>query len=349
MSNIVFGFCLPIFAWPGAGLFRTPAWATLDAQRCIQLGVLAERLGYGSLWVADHLMLGADEAILEGWTTLAALAGMSQAQGGRAKLGIIHYNHVFRHPAFTAKMVSTLDQISNGRMIHFVDFGNNSREYLAYGMYHDDASEQARRHRIAQMIEGLDLTLALWQSDEPVTFKGQHYSTHNAVCTPKPVQEKIPIWMGEVWPGIVEATVKYADGWNTVPVPMPELRRRLAMLQAECDKQGRDIATLEKTLEIQVLIAPTLAGLREKLRGMLALVPEGQTITEQLQAFVSGDTDELPDEMKHSWWAGTPEQVIARVRECVGLGFTHFMLWFVDAPDDSGLRLFAERVMPRFA
>ena len=134
MKNIQFGFCLPIFAWPGAALFRTPAWGRLDAQRCMQLGVLAEQLGYGSLWVADHLMLGAEEAILEGWTTLAALAGMSEAQGGRAKLGIIHYNNVFRHPAFTAKMVSTLDQISNGRMIHCVDFGNNSREYLAYGV-----------------------------------------------------------------------------------------------------------------------------------------------------------------------------------------------------------------------
>ena len=83
----------------------------------MQMGALADELGYDSLWVADHLMLGKDEAILEGWTTLAALAGMTR----RAQLGIIHYNSVFRHPAFTAKMVSTLDQISNGRMIHFVD------------------------------------------------------------------------------------------------------------------------------------------------------------------------------------------------------------------------------------
>ena len=58
-----FGFCLPIFAWPGAGLFRAPAWPALDARRCMALGRLADELGYASLWVADHLMLGAEEAI----------------------------------------------------------------------------------------------------------------------------------------------------------------------------------------------------------------------------------------------------------------------------------------------
>ncbi|NJM42011.1 MAG: LLM class flavin-dependent oxidoreductase, partial [Anaerolineae bacterium] len=249
--NIQFGFCLPIFAWPGPRLFRTPAWAKLDAQRCMALGKLADELGYHSLWVADHLMLGADDAILEGWTTLAALAGMTQ----QAKLGIIHYNNVFRHPAFTAKMVATLDQISGGRMIHFVDFGNNAREYLAYGLLND----LPRETRIARMIEGLELTQALWQSDAPVTFHGAHYITQNAVCTPKPLQAYVPVWMGEVWPGMVEATVKYADAWNTVPAPMDELKRRLGLLADECQKQGREYATLEKTLEIQVLIAPTLA------------------------------------------------------------------------------------------
>ena len=338
MREIQFGFCLPIFAWPGVRLFRAPAWPALDVQRCMQLGKLAEDLGYGSLWVADHLMLGADDAILEGWTTLAALAGMTQT----ARLGIIHYNNVFRHPAFTAKMVATLDQISGGRMIHFVDFGNNAREYLAYGMLEDIAREE----RIARMIEGLALTQLLWRADAPVTFHGAHYITQNAVCAPKPLQQPVPIWMGEVWPGMVEATVKYADAWNSTPAPTTELQRRLNLLADECQRQGRDFDSLEKTLEMQVLIAPTLAALREKLGRMLALAPSTETPDQQLLAFVNGETDALPDEVTTSWWAGTPEQVTTRVRECVSLGFTHFMLWFVDAPDDSGMRLFAEQVMP---
>jgi alkanesulfonate monooxygenase SsuD/methylene tetrahydromethanopterin reductase-like flavin-dependent oxidoreductase (luciferase family) len=343
MSNypIRFGFCLPIFAWPSARLFRTPGFAVLDTQRCMQLGALAEQLGYDSLWAADHLMLGHEDAILEGWTVLAAMAGMTH----KAQLGIIHYNNVFRHPAFTAKMVSTLDQISNGRMIHFVDLGNNSREYLSYGMHEDDARER----RIAQMVEGLELTLRLWSATEPLTFSGTHYFTKDAICNPKPVQEPCPkIWMGEVHPALIDATVKYADAWNSVPVPMSELRKRIEMLDEACVAAERDPKSLERTLEIQILIAPTIDALRSKLKTLLALAPSGESPLPDMAAFVSGATDELPEELRESWWAGTPDMVCDRVAECIDLGFTHFMGWFVDAPDDSGMRLFAEQVAPKF-
>ena len=56
----------------------------------------------------------------------------------------------------------------------------------------------------------------------------------------------------------------------------------------------------------------------------------------------------LPEELRESWWCGTPDMVRDRVAECIDLGFTHFMGWFVDAPDDSGMRLFAEQVAPNF-
>jgi alkanesulfonate monooxygenase SsuD/methylene tetrahydromethanopterin reductase-like flavin-dependent oxidoreductase (luciferase family) len=341
MYPIQFGFCLPIFARPSARLFRTPGFAALDTQRCMALGALAEELGYDSIWAADHLMLGQDDAILEGWTTLAAIAGMTR----RAKLGIIHFNNVFRHPAFTAKMVATLDQISQGRMIHFIDYGNNVREHLSYGMHEDDPRER----RVAQMLEGLDLTLALWHASEPLTFSGAHYFTKDAICAPKPRQQpRPPIWMGEVWSGIPEATAKYADAWNSVPVPMADLRARLSTLRNACAAIGRDFDTLEKTLEIQVLIAPTLDALRAKLGALLALAPAGETPTPGMTEFVSGQTDALPEELRESWWAGTPEMVRERVRKCIDLGFTHFMCWFVDAPDDSGMRLFSSEIAPRF-
>ena len=76
-----FGFCLPIFAAPGLGLFRTPGYPALDTATTMALAARAEALGYDSLWGADHLMLGEDDAILEGWTTLAALAGRTSRRG----------------------------------------------------------------------------------------------------------------------------------------------------------------------------------------------------------------------------------------------------------------------------
>jgi alkanesulfonate monooxygenase SsuD/methylene tetrahydromethanopterin reductase-like flavin-dependent oxidoreductase (luciferase family) len=341
-SKIGFGFCLPIFANPSVGMFRTPGYAEVDAGSALRLGVLAEQLGYHSLWVADHLMLGHDAAILEGWTTLAALAGMTQ----RARLGIIHYNNALRHPALSAKMAATLDQISQGRLIHFVDYGNRPYEYLAYGLHADDTREE----RIAQMCEGLDLTLALWSSPQPVTFAGRYYQTREAVCAPPPMQQPHPpIWIGEAHPEILDATARYAQGWNTTPVTLDELRLRLKRLDEACMRVGRDSRTLEKSLEIQVLLAPDAAALRAKLQKLLALAPASETPDPELVEYLEGRRDALPDFIAAGWLAGTPEQVRQRVRDYADAGIAHFLLWFVDAPDDSGLRLFAEQVLPHFA
>lgn len=332
-----FGFCLPIFAWPGAQLFRTPAYPRLDAATTMRLGRLADELGYHSLWVADHLMLGRDEAILEGWTTLCALAGMTR----RAQLGLIHYNNVFRHPALTAKMAATLDQISGGRYIHFIDYGNQPREFLAYGLHPDDAIED----RIARMIEGLALTLKLWSAHEPLTFTGRYYAVAGAVCEPKPVQRPHPpLWIGESHPMLLEAAARYADAWNSVPVGFEALQQRLADLRAACAHVGRNYDTIEKTYEAQILIAPDRDGLRRKLGAMLALIPAPERPAD-VEAFVQGNIAEPPAWMRDTWFIGTPDEVAAQIRRFADLGVGHFMLWFVDAPDESGMRLFAETVM----
>jgi alkanesulfonate monooxygenase SsuD/methylene tetrahydromethanopterin reductase-like flavin-dependent oxidoreductase (luciferase family) len=337
VKHISFGFCLPIFANPGVVMFRTPGFDKVEPREAMRLGKLAEELGYDSLWVADHLMLGKDQAIMEGWTTLAALAGMTQC----SRLGIIHYNNAFRHPALTAKLVATLDQISAGRMIHFVDYGNRPYEYLAYGLHAETSIEQ----RIAEMCEGLDLTLALWSSNSPVSYTGRYYQARDAVCTPHPVQHPHPpIWIGEAHPNILAATAKYAQGWNTTPVTLVELRKRLDALRAACALAGRNYDEIEPSLEMQVLIAPDNATMRQKLKKVLSLAPDQDRIDPALQAYLSGATDTLPAFMNETWIAGTPEQVRERVQAYVDAGISHFLLWFVDAPDESGMRLFASEV-----
>jgi alkanesulfonate monooxygenase SsuD/methylene tetrahydromethanopterin reductase-like flavin-dependent oxidoreductase (luciferase family) len=337
MKQISFGFCLPIFAWPSARMFRAPGFDSVDPAAAMRLGKLADELGYDSLWVADHLMLGKDQAIMEGWTTLAALAGMTQ----RARLGIIHYNNALRHPSLTAKMVATLDHISAGRMIHFVDYGNRPYEYLAYGLHTDNTREE----RIAEMCEGLDITLALWTAARPLSHTGTYYQTSEAVCTPLPVQKPHPpVWIGEAHPDILAATAKYAQGWNTTPVSLAELDNRLTALQAACAQAGRDFNELELSLEIQVLVAPDHAALRQKLRAILSRAPAGEEPEPGMPAYLNGDTDQLPPAIAETWVAGTPGQARARVQAYVDAGISHFMLWFVDAPDESGLRLFASEV-----
>lgn len=340
MPGIKFGYCLPIFAAPGAGLFRTPAYAHLDPQATLALGVLADSLGYDSLWVADHLMLGQDDAILEGWTTLSALAGATRS----AKLGIIHQANLLRNPAIAAKAAATLDQLSGGRLIHFPDFGNNRREHLAYGAPWPDDTDA----RIAQFLEALELTVALWTAAAPLDHDGPHYRTAGAVCRPQPAQRPHPpIWLGEAHPTMLDATARLAQGWNTTPVSLDELGQRLDALRSACARNGRPFDDIEKTLEIQILIAPDRDALRDRLRLIVALTPDTAPDPD-LAAFISGDADDLPQTIQETWLAGTPDQIAARIDAYVAAGISHFMLWFVDAPGDAGLRLFASEVMERY-
>jgi alkanesulfonate monooxygenase SsuD/methylene tetrahydromethanopterin reductase-like flavin-dependent oxidoreductase (luciferase family) len=341
MTRLQFGFCVPIFANPGVGLFRTPRYPALDAATTMELACVADKLGYDSLWVADHLMLGKDEAILEGWTTLSALAGATRT----AKLGMIHQANLLRHPALGAKMAATLDQISGGRLIHFFDCGNQRREHVAYGLSWSESAED----RIARMVEGLQLTLALWTTEGPVDFVGAYYTVTGAVCAPSPVQRPHPpIWLGEAHPAMLQACARYAQGWNSVPVAVAELRRRLEALATTCEQVGRPYSEIEKTLEMQILVVADRATLRRQLREMVELAPAGQAPDAQLAAFLAGASDELPDVITETWIAGTPDEVERRIRAYADLGVTHFMLWFVDAPRQDGMRLFAEQVAPRF-
>ena len=335
-----FGFCLPIFANPGVALFRTPAYERLDAATTLRLGVLAEALGYDSLWVADHLMLGKDEAILEGWTTLSVLAGATS----RARLGMIHMANLFRHPALVAKMAATLDQLSGGRYIHFPDYGHNRREHVAYGLpWIDDSDERALR-----FVSALHLTLDLWKGIG-LSFRSPYYNLEMAVCNPPPVQlPHPPIWLGEVNERVLDWCARFGQGWNTTPVSLDELRRRLDALRRACRRMNRPFEEIEKSLEIQVLIAPDRATLRDRLRAIIAVAPIPEVETSDLSVYLADRAIDVKREMAETWLAGTPDEVAARIDAYAAEGISHFLLWFVDCPEEDGLRLFAEQVLPRY-
>jgi alkanesulfonate monooxygenase SsuD/methylene tetrahydromethanopterin reductase-like flavin-dependent oxidoreductase (luciferase family) len=304
--------------------------------------------------VADHLMLGKDEAILEGWTVLSALAGVTT----RASLGMIHMAHYFRHPALTAKMAATLDQLSGGRLIHFLDCGYQRREYVNYGLpWRDDMED-----RIVDLVEATELILRLWSEDGPVSFRGRTWEVTDAICAPKPLQRPHPpLWFGEAAPGGLATCARYGHGWNTTPVPLPELHRRIGLLREACQVAGRDIAEIELSLETQVLIAPDLETLRARLAALVALGGDADHLPPEISpyvkdyaknpatiAFISEQTDTLPEPMASDWIIGTPDQVAARLDAYRAEGIGHFMLWFMDAPHSDGLDLFAGSVLSRY-
>jgi alkanesulfonate monooxygenase SsuD/methylene tetrahydromethanopterin reductase-like flavin-dependent oxidoreductase (luciferase family) len=335
-----FGLCVPVFANPGPAFFRVPGWTSLDPAAAIDAAVEAERLGYDSVWVSDHLMLCADNAILEGWTTLSVIAGRTR----RVKLGTIHLAQPFRSPAIAAKMAATLDTLSGGRLILFYDCGWQETEVRAYGLDWPDEAD-----RIARMEEGLELIEALWAAEIPLDFQGQFFSTRAAMCRPGPLQRpRPPIWLGEArderW---ADAVVRHADGWNSVPASPTHLREKLEAIRAACDRAGRSFDELELSLEIQILVAPTQTDARA-IALSIANLPSPGRGEPRRDILAAVDSSSPLDATIDDWLIGTPDDIVRQLREYLALGVSHFMLWFVDFPSLDGLRLFAEQVAPEF-
>ncbi|HLZ27574.1 MAG TPA: LLM class flavin-dependent oxidoreductase [Chloroflexota bacterium] len=340
MSELRFGWCVPLFANPGAGFFRTPAWTALEPRAAVDSAVEAERLGYDSVWVADHLMHGYDDAILEGWTTLAVIAGRTR----QIRLGTIHLAQPFRAPAIAAKMAATLDALSGGRLILFYDCGWQEAEVRAYGLDWPSEAE-----RIARMEDGLDLIKALWAAEAPIDFRGRYYSTEGAMCRPGPVQRpRPPIWLGEArHDGWMDAIARHADGWNSTPASPFRLSQKLDAVRAACERHGRSPCDLELSLEIQILVGPTEAEVKRTAREIVKLPASKRGgVREDIVMALATDDHRPLSATVDDWLVGTPEDVVRQIRAYVGLGISHFMLWFLDFPSLAGMRLFAERVIP---
>jgi len=338
-EKVEFGFALPIFPGAGDSHPRTPILQEIDWPLLRDTVSTSEKLGFTSVWVADHVMLGLNKSILECWTTLSAIAAISS----RLRLGTIHLYNLFRSPSLVAKMASTLDGICSGRLDFFADPGHAGlkEECTAYGfpwVQHDD-------ERIQRFDEALQIIKRMW-TEETVSFEGKYYTLKNATCNPKPVQKPFPpIWIGtmggEGWSDgfgtdrIFRLIAKHADVWNNTPASVEWCGRKLQRLEEECLSTGRDYSKIVKSLETQVIIAKNHAGLDGLLKQIRAHNPK---------ATFYGDVTGL----KERYLFGTPEECTERINEYVKLGITRFILWFVDFPSNEGIGLFADRVLPKF-
>jgi len=121
----------------------------------------------------------------------------------------------------------------------------------------------------------------------------------------------------------------------------------LVGLQTACDEIGRSFDEIELSYETQILIAPDKAGVRALLQ-QLVDKGSGEDLREDMRAFLSGESDVAPEELAKTFLIGTPDEIEAQMQVYIDRGISHFMLWFMDAPERGGLRLFAEEVLPRF-
>jgi alkanesulfonate monooxygenase SsuD/methylene tetrahydromethanopterin reductase-like flavin-dependent oxidoreductase (luciferase family) len=215
---------------------QVPTWPQVRT-----FGQHAEAVGLHSLWVCDHLLSGPpEEGIHEGWTILAALAASTR----RVELGQLVTCTSFRHPALLAKMATTADTVSGGRLILGLGAGWYDPEYQAFGYPTD--------HRVSRFEEAIGIIGPLLRGEQ-VTLAGSYYQVRDAVLSPPP-DRPIPILVAAQGRRMLRLTVRYADAWNTAWYGLPDdlLCRQLAELKAALEAEGRDPATLRRTVGMEV-------------------------------------------------------------------------------------------------
>ncbi|OGN81361.1 MAG: hypothetical protein A2X23_08965, partial [Chloroflexi bacterium GWC2_73_18] len=246
---------------------------------------MAESVGFDSLWVGDHLLYrdpGQEPSgPWEAWTLLAALAAATE----RIALGPLVACTAFHAPAMLAKMAATVDEISGGRLILGLGAGWNEVEFDAFGFPFD--------HRVARFEEAFTIVRTLLR-EGAIDFAGTYYQARDCELRPRPRPGGPPLMIGSTGERMLRITVPYVDSWNAwydATGNRPEEVRPLReTVDAACRAAGRDPATLERTVAVQVRLsrgtgrkhgdperrATPLAGSAEELaEGLRAYAREG--------------------------------------------------------------------------
>lgn len=261
----------------------------------LDLATYADTNGWHSLWYADHYMSQTpddspgDGWALECWTILAALA----AAVPRLRLTSMVSPVTIHHPVVLTKRVTTVDQISNGRVVFGIGAGWQVNEHAGYGFDLPDAGE-----RVTHFIEALQVIRHLLD-DERANFAGRWYTLTDAPFEPKPVQTPLPILVGTGGPRMMRATARYANEWNTWGDP-DMVRERTEMFASACAVVDRDFATIRRSAQALVFFTDndtTRATLMERAPAGRALVGNSAQLVDQLGSYVEQGVDEfaLPD------------------------------------------------------
>ena len=290
--------------------------------KAVEIAVLADQLGYDSVWVYDHfhnVPVPAHETMFECWTTLAAISQRTT----RVRLGQMVGCALYRNPGLLAKITANIDVMSGGRLDWGIGAGWYDGEFKAYGYEFPSNAD-----RIRMLRETVEIVKLMW-TEPDATYEGRHFSVAGAQCDPKPVQSPHPpVWIGGGGEKLtLRVVARHADLSNFGGKP-DEWAHKCEVLKDHCAAVGRDYDEITKTWSPEVFIRET----------------EGEVQAAGSRSFWG--------EPVESWTAGnlvgTPEQVAERLSAYRDLGCGGIVPWVADYPDTETLTLLAEKVMPEF-
>lgn len=265
-------------------------------EKMTEIAQVADEAGFETLWLADHLTsaIPSQAVVFEAWMSVAALARDTR----RVRLGHMVTGNGYRNPAHLAKMASTVDVLSHGRLAFGIGAGWHEPDYTGYGYEYGDGPERLRK-----LGEAVQIVRALW-TQEAVTFKGRYYRTEGAVNQPKGVQNRIPMLIAGGGEKVtLRLAAKYGDGCNIIESP-EGLAHKYSVLKKHCENEGTDYDAILRTTcsycvitetdeEAAALIPPWAPAVFPGDVGAYGLVGTIDTIRERIAAYEAAGVQEI--------------------------------------------------------
>ena len=257
----------------------------------------ADEVGFASAWLVDHFHTiphPSQEVTFECWVTTAALARDTRT----IRIGQMVTCNGYRHPALLAKMASTVDVLSHGRLNFGIGAGWYEHEYHAYGYDYPDAPERLRSLR-----EAVQIIRAMWTQEE-ATFEGKYYQIRGAINQPAGLQQPhIPLLIGGDGEKVtLKLVAQYGDACNVGDDPAT-VKQKLAVLKEHCEAVGRDYESIHRTSTTFCLLADSdeqaLEQVPAERKAMLgkrvttALIGSPETIRQRLATYEEAGVQEL--------------------------------------------------------
>ena len=302
MSKIKFGLVIPQ-GWRN-DLPHVSSAEQFNYSR--DIAIAAEKNGFDSAYVYDHFIphykYPAKGNFFECYTLLSALSTFTKM----IKLGQIVTCNSYRNPALLAKMLSTLDVITRGRVEMGIGAGWYEKEYNAYGY-----SYLSNVVRILQLEESIQIIKKLWTM-EIANFRGKYYSINNAICSPKPIQKPHPTIMvggsGEKY--LLKVAAKYADRYNLYFGTPEEMSRKINVL--------KDYNTNHRKIEYSIVLPCMIVRENEDLKKIIKKLKKGKMSVEQYKKSIAGGLT-----------VGTIDDIVDGISKYVNIGVSHFIFHFL--------------------
>ena len=293
----------------------------LDEMR--RLWKFADDRGFDWFSVSDHFQesppKGGDLDCFEALSSMTAAA----VETRKVRIGCLVFCINYRNPGLLAKALSTMDHLSGGRVECGIGAGWHEREYRAFGI--PFASIGVRQDQLEEYAQILRLLFDQKVSD----FDGQHFQLSDARCNPKPLQKRLPIWIGGIGEKrTLRAAARYGDGWNAPYLDPQAWRAKNAVLDEWCHKEGRDPKSILRSANVGFYMAADTGAIARQ--------------EEVLKAHWGGLL-----EHRHGFFRGTPEQAIEMAATYRDAGVQRLNIGLRQGPYDwEALEAFAEKVLP---